>query len=89
MDIKSAEDAYKIARDSLETAKKQAKINEINASNTIDTNELDVKTAESNLALIASQEEEKYKNIQNKLLMEIGKRITPIEDEFSDIDILF
>ncbi|MBP9779495.1 efflux RND transporter periplasmic adaptor subunit [Candidatus Gracilibacteria bacterium] len=89
MDIKSAEDAYKIARDALETAKKQAKINEINASNTIDTNELDVKTAESNLTLVTSQEEEKYKNIQNKLLMDIGKRITPIEDEFSDIDILF
>ena len=66
-----------------------AKINEINASNAIDTNELDVKTAESNLTLVTSQEEEKYKNIQNKLLMEIGKRITPIEDDFTDIDILF
>lgn len=89
MDIRWAEDAYKIAKDTLENTKKQAKINELNAKNTIETNQLDLSTAEKSLSGIITQEEEKYKNAQNKLLMEIGKRISPLENEFIEIDTLF
>ncbi len=89
MDIKWAEDAYKLAKDTLENTKKQAQINELNAKNIIETSQLDLNTAEKSLSWIIVQEEEKYKNAQSKLLMEIGKRISPLENEFIDIDILF
>lgn len=88
MDIRIAEDNVKITWENLNNAKKQVQINELNSKNNLDTTKLDYTTAENNLALITSQEEEKYKNSENKLLMEAGQLITIIEKNLFDIDSL-
>lgn len=86
MDIKIAKDNYKIAQENLENTKKQTEINELNSQNNLDTQALDLYTAENNLKLTTSQEIEKYKNSQNKLIMEAGQLITVLEKNLFDID---
>jgi hypothetical protein len=70
MDITLTEDTFKIAGENLENTKKQAEINTLNAQNNLDTLILDLKTAQNNVQSVTSQESEKYRNAQNKLLME-------------------
>lgn len=88
MDIRIAWDNLKIAWENLENTKKQTEINTLTAQNNLDTLKLDLTTAQNNLKLITSQEEEKYKNSENKLLMEAGQLITIIEKNLFDIDSL-
>ncbi|MDD2487709.1 MAG: efflux RND transporter periplasmic adaptor subunit [Candidatus Gracilibacteria bacterium] len=88
MDIRIAEDNYKISGENLDNAKKQAEINVINSENNLDTAKLDLSTAENNLKSITIQEDEKYMNSENKLLMEAGQLITIIEKNLFDIDSL-
>ena len=87
MDIKLAEDNLKITWDNLENTKKQTEINTLTAQNNLDTLLLDLESAEKNVKLITTQEEEKYKNMQNKLIMEVWQMITAIEKNLFDIDI--
>ncbi|MFA6090937.1 MAG: efflux RND transporter periplasmic adaptor subunit [Candidatus Gracilibacteria bacterium] len=88
MDITLTEDTFKIAGENLENTKKQAEINTLNAQNNLDTLILDLKTAQNNVQSVTSQESEKYRNAQNKLLMEAGQFITLVEKNLFNIDTL-
>ena len=88
MDIRIAEDNLRISWENLDNAKKQAEINELNSKNNLDTAKFDLITSENNLKLVTLQEEEKYKNSENKLLMEAWQLITIIEKNLFNIDSL-
>nr|MDD3720522.1 efflux RND transporter periplasmic adaptor subunit [Candidatus Gracilibacteria bacterium] len=72
----------------IESVTKQAKIDEISSQNILDNAKIDYDNSISNLDLTQKQEEEKYKNTANKLVMETGQMITNIQKYLYDIDIL-
>lgn len=76
------------AKKNLENTKKQTQIDEIWAKNTFDNAKIDYDNSISNLNLTKKQEEEKYKNIANKLIMETGQMISNNEKYLYDLDIL-
>ncbi|MDD5769991.1 MAG: HlyD family efflux transporter periplasmic adaptor subunit [Candidatus Gracilibacteria bacterium] len=76
------------AKKNLENTKKQTQIDEIGAKNTFDNAKIDYDNSISNLNLTKKQEEEKYKNIANKLIMETGQMISNNEKYLYDLDIL-
>ncbi len=87
IDLKTAEDNLGIQKENFENTKKQAEIDELNSKLGIETAELDLQTAKSNKDLVIIQEEEKYKNSQNKLVMDIWQLITQVEKNLFDIDV--
>jgi hypothetical protein len=60
-----------VQKENYENTKNQARVDELNSKLGIETAELELETAKSNKDLIINQESEKYKNSQNKLIMDI------------------
>jgi hypothetical protein len=60
-----------VQKENYENTKNQASVDELNSKLGIETAELELETAKSNKDLIINQESEKYKNSQNKLIMDI------------------
>lgn len=88
IDLQTALDNKQISKDNLENIQKQIELTLLNAQNNIDTSKIDLQIAQDNANYTISQEEEKYTNAQNKLLMEVGQIITIIEKNLFDIDML-
>lgn len=88
IDLENALQNQKIMQENLENAKKQTEINLLTAENNLSSSNLDLQTARDNLALTTSQEQEKYLNTQNKVIMEVWQIISDIEKNLFDIDML-
>lgn len=88
IDLENALQNQKIMQENLENAKKQTEINLLTAENNLSSSSLDLQTALDNLVLTISQEQEKYLNIQNKLVMEVGQIVSDIEKNLFDLDML-
>lgn len=88
IDLQTALDNKQIAKDNLDNIQKQIELSLLNAQNNIDTSKIDLQIAQDNANYTISQEEEKYTNAQNKLLMEVGQIISIIEKNLFDIDML-
>jgi len=88
MQIKTLISDIEIAKNDLEMLKKQKEIDLLQAKNNLELTNIDYENTIKNMEISILQEQEKYKNLFSKLIMETGQMISNIEKSLYDIDIL-
>jgi len=88
IDLKNALENEKLLKTSLENTKKQNAINVLNAENNLEIAKIDLESNKNSLELTTSQEQEKYENTLNKLVMEAWQLISIYKNNLFDIDLL-
>ncbi|MDD3303188.1 MAG: HlyD family efflux transporter periplasmic adaptor subunit [Candidatus Gracilibacteria bacterium] len=88
IDLKNAQLDYSGQDISLKNIESQAKIDELTSESLVKNAQIDLDNKKNDLELTTTQEKEKYKNIQDSLIMEIGQLITQIEKNLFQLDLL-
>jgi multidrug efflux pump subunit AcrA (membrane-fusion protein) len=86
--ISSLQNDLILAKKNLENTKKESEINLLTAKSNLDIAKNDYDLSLKDVVIISKQEEEKYINTANKLVMETWQIISNIEKYLYDIDVL-
>ncbi len=77
-----------LAKKTLENTKKEWEVNLLTAKSSLDIAQSDYDISLKDIITITKQEEEKYINTANKLVMETGQILTNIDKYLYDVDVL-